>query len=46
GIRLLAEGVESEAEFAHLRAAGIELFQGYLFAKPRVAGLPEVQYRA
>lgn len=45
GIRLLAEGVESEAEFAHLHATGIELFQGYLFAKPQVAALPEVRYK-
>ena len=42
GIKVLAEGVESAAELTALRAAGIQLFQGYLFAKPAVASLPEV----
>lgn len=36
GIVLLAEGVETEAELAVLRAAGIELFQGFYFARPQV----------
>lgn len=35
-IRVLAEGVETEAELVALRAAGITLFQGYYFAKPQV----------
>lgn len=35
-IKVLAEGVESESELMTLRAAGITLFQGYYFAKPRV----------
>jgi EAL domain-containing protein (putative c-di-GMP-specific phosphodiesterase class I) len=34
GITVLAEGVETEAEMVTLKAAGIRLFQGYLFAKP------------
>ncbi len=34
GIIVLAEGVETEAELLALRAAGIWLYQGYLFAKP------------
>lgn len=35
GIRVVAEGVETEAELAHVRAVpGIELGQGYLFAPP------------
>jgi EAL domain-containing protein (putative c-di-GMP-specific phosphodiesterase class I) len=41
-IDVIAEGVETEMELAMLRAAGISLFQGYLFAKPGFMGLPEV----
>ncbi|EJN11334.1 EAL domain-containing protein [Bradyrhizobium sp. YR681] len=41
-IRLLAEGVESEAELTVLRAAGIDLFQGYYFSKPGFMSLPDV----
>ncbi len=36
GIRLIAEGIETKAEFDVLLDLGIELFQGYLFAKPRL----------
>lgn len=35
-IKLLAEGVETEAELTILKAAGITLFQGYYFARPQV----------
>ena len=41
---VIAEGVETEAELTALRAAGIQLFQGYLFAKPAVASLPPVWF--
>lgn len=41
-ITLLAEGIETEAEFATLRAAGIRLFQGYYFARPAFEALPPV----
>ena len=41
-IVVLAEGVESEQELTVLRAAGISLFQGYLFAKPAFMSLPDV----
>ncbi|WP_040225401.1 EAL domain-containing protein [Bhargavaea cecembensis] len=35
----LAEGIEEEAEFRWLKDAGFQLFQGYLFGKPRpIAG--------
>jgi len=33
-VRVLAEGIETKAERDFLRAAGIELMQGYLFCKP------------
>ncbi len=41
-IKILAEGVENEAELTVLRAAGIELFQGYYFSKPGFMRLPPV----
>ena len=41
-IGIIAEGVETQDEYAFLRAQGIELFQGYLFARPGFASLPEV----
>jgi len=34
----VAEGVETEEQFARLRAAGCHRFQGYLFSRPRPAG--------
>ena len=42
GITILAEGVESREEMSVLLAAGIRLFQGYLFAKPTIGHLPIV----
>ena len=45
-IALLAEGVESEAEFLMLKAAGVTLFQGYWFAHPAVEALPPVSAAA
>lgn len=44
GIAIIAEGIETIAEVTTLRAAGIRLFQGYLFAKPEIARLPIVQF--
>lgn len=41
-ITVLAEGIETEAEFRVLKAAGIRLFQGYWFAKPAFEELPQV----
>lgn len=35
-ITLLAEGIETQAEFDVLRSLGISLFQGYYFARPQV----------
>ena len=45
-IEVLAEGVENEAEFTVLRSAGINLFQGYYFARPALMALPEVAWLA
>lgn len=44
GIELIAEGIESEAEFQWLRDQGVELFQGYLFAHPGFESLPVAEF--
>lgn len=44
GILVLGECVETMQEYRALRRSGISLMQGYLFAKPQVAGLPEVNW--
>jgi EAL domain-containing protein (putative c-di-GMP-specific phosphodiesterase class I) len=35
GITVLAEGIESEEELLTLRRMGCELFQGFLFGRPK-----------
>lgn len=40
GVRVIAEGIETEAECATLREIGVTLFQGYLFARPAFRSLP------
>jgi len=40
----LAEGIETKEEFICLRDFGIELMQGYLFAKPGLERLPLVNF--
>ena len=40
--RLIAEGVETQAELHTLKAMGIDLFQGFYLAKPEFERLPEV----
>lgn len=40
GITLIAEGVETFAEYEALRAIGLRYFQGYLFARPGFEVLP------
>ncbi|WP_337955730.1 EAL domain-containing protein [Fulvimarina manganoxydans] len=41
-IRILAEGVETEAEFEILKGAGVHLFQGYWLARPEFERLPSI----
>lgn len=42
GVKTLAEGIETLEELKVLRSLGIELFQGYYFAKPAFEALPEI----
>jgi blue light- and temperature-responsive anti-repressor len=44
GIDIIAEGIETEKEYAWLASQGIRLFQGYLFAKPSFESFPPVYY--
>jgi EAL domain-containing protein (putative c-di-GMP-specific phosphodiesterase class I) len=46
GIRVVAEGVESDEEVQALRDLGVTLFQGFLFARPGVGFLPDVHWPA
>ena len=34
GLKVIAEGVETEGELEYLTSAGCSMFQGYLFSKP------------
>ena len=43
-IRVIAEGIESAAEWRCLQDMGIELHQGYFFARPAFEAIPDVQY--
>ncbi len=43
-ITALAEGIETYEEYAWLRDAGIELMQGYYFAKPGFERLPDIEH--
>ena len=44
GIDVIAEGVESLAEYAWFAEHGVSLFQGYLFAKPGFESLPRAHF--
>lgn len=44
GIDVVAEGVETEAEYWWFREEGIELFQGFLFARPGLRQMPLAFY--
>lgn len=41
-VAVIAEGIETETELRILRATGINLFQGFYFARPLVGRLPMV----
>lgn len=43
-ITALAEGIETKGELLWLRESGIELMQGYLFARPGFESLPQVDF--
>jgi EAL domain-containing protein (putative c-di-GMP-specific phosphodiesterase class I) len=45
GIRIVAEGVEEEAQAIFLRAAGCERMQGYWFARPMPADQMDARLR-
>lgn len=42
----LAEGIETTGEMHFLRAAGVDLMQGYLFSKPGFECLPQIDFSA
>lgn len=44
GILVIAEGVETVGEYRQLRTLGVNLFQGYLFARPAFESLPPVNF--
>lgn len=44
GMKVIAEGIETEAEFVALYRLGIRLMQGYLIAKPALEALPPVSF--
>ncbi len=41
-IEMMAEGVEKAEEYQWLREAGVNIFQGFYFAKPEFEAFPEV----
>jgi EAL domain-containing protein (putative c-di-GMP-specific phosphodiesterase class I) len=46
GCTVIAEGIETEEEMRTMRSFGVDLMQGYLFAKPGFESLPEVHFPA
>lgn len=45
GIVLIAEGIETSAEYDALQALGVRYLQGYLLARPSLRGLPHNSYK-
>ena len=44
GVLLVCEGIETLAEFTVLEDLGVNLMQGYYFARPTIGALPKVDY--
>jgi blue light- and temperature-responsive anti-repressor len=44
GIDVIAEGIESEAEYRWFKRAGVRLFQGYLFCRPAFEALSTPEF--
>ncbi|WP_235513009.1 EAL domain-containing protein [Aeromonas schubertii] len=44
GIAVLAEGVETREELECLQTMGVDLMQGYFFARPGFETLPPVDF--
>lgn len=44
GITIVAEGVETVEEWCWLQSAGVDLFQGFLFAKPMLNGVAPIHW--
>jgi EAL domain-containing protein (putative c-di-GMP-specific phosphodiesterase class I) len=42
GITVIAEGIETVAEYTTLRAVGVRYIQGYLLARPGFKSLPGI----
>jgi EAL domain-containing protein (putative c-di-GMP-specific phosphodiesterase class I) len=45
-MQVIAEGIETQQELQVMREMGIELFQGYLFARPSFRSLATVAAEA
>ncbi|MCD8514576.1 MAG: EAL domain-containing protein, partial [Burkholderiaceae bacterium] len=45
GCQVVAEGIETAGELGTLRDMGVQLFQGYLLARPALEALPEPDWR-
>ena len=43
-LKIVAEGIETLEEMQALQALGINLMQGFLFARTQIAGLPEISW--
>ena len=46
GVTPLAEGIETLAELEYFKAQGVDLMQGYFFARPGFESLPEVDFQS
>ena len=46
GIEVVCEGIETQAEFDVLHDLGVDLMQGYFFARPATRSLPEPRWPA